>query len=199
MSEAKKRVKLLTPMGRLCFPAIFEKEQRQVEGANTPPKYVATLVFDKAYLKANKDEMARYTAMRQAADASCVEKFKKPIKDIKFSNFRDPFRDGAEKEHLDGFGEGTLYVKFSSKQRPGVVASDAKTPLDDPEALYPGCYVRISTNPYAYDNRSKGVAFSLNNVMFVKDGPRLDFRSDPEEDFGELAGVTDGDSSDDIL
>ena len=67
--------------------------------------------------------------------------------------------------------------------------------IEDREAFYPGCYARASVTAYAYDNVSKGVAFGLSNLMFVKDGERLDSRTDPTEDFGEAPL---GDSADDL-
>lgn len=196
MSKKEKRPSLKTPIGRLCFPAIFEKE-KQMEGATTPPKYAATIVFDKAYLKANKDEMARYTAIREAADKSCREKFKKTVRDAAAAipRFWNPFRDGSEKAHLDGYGDGTLFFKASSRNRPGAVGSDAKTPIDDEAALYAGCYVRLSISPYAFDNKMKGIGIGLNNVMFVRDGERLAGGMDPAEDFGEFEGETAADAA----
>lgn len=200
MSKKEKRPSLKTPPGRLCFPAIFQKEQ-QMEGATTPPKYVATIVFDKAYLKAHPEEMARYNAIRAAAEKVCMEKFKKSIKDAaaSISRFWNPFRDGAEKNHLDGFGEGTIFFKASSRNRPGAVGADARTPIDDPEALYAGCYVRLSVSPYAFDNKMKGVGIGLNNVMFIRDGERLAGGVDPMEDFGEFddGSVPAGEPDDD--
>lgn len=202
MANAKeKRKVMLTPVGRLCFPSIFEKEKRRMKDSQGEPKYVATLVFDKEYLKTHPDELARYNAMKKNAEEVCLEKFKKPIKEAaaKIANFNDPFRDGAQKDHLDGFGEGTIFVKFTSNFKPGVVGSDARTPIDDPDALYPGCYARISTGAWAYDNRSKGIGFNMNNVMFVRDGERLDGRGAADADFGELAGVAADSGGDDLL
>lgn len=202
MSKKEKRPSLKTPIGRLCFPAIFEKE-KQREGATTPPKYAATIVFDKNYLKTNKDEMARFNAIRDACDTVCKEKFKKSLKDATaaIARFWNPIRDGAEKAHLDGYGEGTIFFKASSRNRPGAVNSDARTPIDDPEALYAGCYVRISVSPYAFDNKMKGIGIGLNNVMFVKDGERLAGGVDAMEDFGEfeMEGASMSTESDDFL
>jgi hypothetical protein len=199
MSKKEKRPSLKTPVGRLCFPAIFNKEQ-QMEGATTPPKYAATIVFDKAYLKANRDEMARFNAIREAADAVCREKFKKPLKDAAqaIPRFWNPFRDGKEKAHLDGYGDGTFFFKASSRNRPGAVGSDARTPIDDEAALYAGCYVRLSVSPYAFDNKMKGVGIGLNNVMFVKDGPPLAGGVDAAEDFGEFESNSDIDDTSDF-
>src|SRR5262245_48937467 len=135
MSKKEKRPSLKTPVGRLCFPAIFEKE-KQMEGATTPPKYAATIVFDKDYLTTTPDEMARFNAIRAASDKVCVEKFKKSLKDAAagIARFWNPFRDGAEKAHLDGYGDGTIFFKASSRNRPGAVGADARTPIDDESA-----------------------------------------------------------------
>ncbi len=200
MSKKEKRPSLKTPVGRLCFPAIFAKEQA-MEGATTPPKYAATIVFDKAYLKSHPDEMARYNAIREAADRVCREKFKKPVKEAAegISRFWNPFRDGKEKAHLDGYGDGTLFFKASSRNRPGAVGSDAKTPIDDPEALYAGCYVRLSVSPYGFDNKMKGIGIGLNNVMFIRDGERLAGGVEASEDFGEFESETAESEGDDFL
>jgi hypothetical protein len=204
MAEKKTRIKLLTPVGRLSFPAIFEKE-RLMEGATGEPKYAATIIFDKAYIQANKDELARYNAIRAEAERVCKGKFKKPLKDAvaQIPRFWNPFRQGEEKDHLDGYGAGTVFFKASGKRKPGVVGPDSKTPILDKEALYSGCYIRLSVSPYSFDNKMKGIGIGLNNVMFVRDGERLDGGSDPTEDFGEVAvdtddfGASGGDVSDD--
>lgn len=184
---AKERKILLTPVARLCFPNVFEKE-RQMDNSSGEPGYTATLVFDKEFLKKNPEELARFRAMTAAAEEACVEKFKKPLEAAsKLANFHKPFRDGIEKEHLDGFGPGTIFTKLKTKRRPGVVAADGRTPLTTSDELYPGCYVRCSVSVWAYDNKAKGVKFTLNNVMFVRDGDRLDGGTKAEADFGEVA------------
>lgn len=199
-SEKKSRPKLLTPVGRLSFPAIFEKE-KPMPGATSAPKYAATIIFDRQYLKSHPDEAARWNAIKALANSVCLEKFKKPLDEaiIKIPRFWNPFRDGAEKEHLDGFGAGTLFIKASSNnRRPGAVGPDTKTPIDDPEALYAGCYVRLNVGAYAFDNKMKGVGIGLNSIMFVRDGDRLDgSSSDASDDFGEVAAEGTGEDSDD--
>lgn len=203
MAEKKQRKKFLTPPGRLTFPAIFEKE-RPMENATTPPQYAATIVFNKDELKRNPTELARFNAIKKEIDACFLEKFKKPYAEAKLRipTLHNPLRDGLEKEHLEGYGAGTIFFKAKSKRRPGVVGPDTKTIIDDPEGVYSGCYVRLSVTPYAYDKGGgKGVALALNSVMFVKDGERLDGVSNPTEDFDEIApeeGLEPG-SADDLL
>lgn len=204
--EEKAKRKFITPPGRLCFAAIFEKG-RQMEGGTGEPKYEGHLVFDVAYLKKNPAELKRFNDIKRACEELAMEKFKKPL-----SSFtHQPFRKGEDKEHLEGFGAGTIFIHPKSKRRPGVVLADGITkivvnPLDRDtvdaakEIVYSGCYVRFTVHPFSYTNRQKGVSLGLDSVMFVRDGDRLDGGSNAEDDFGEVAepGVAD-DSNSDLL
>lgn len=206
MAEAKQeRIKLVTPLGRLTFPSIFNRAKSM---PNDPPdketKYEATIVFDAKYLKSNPEELKRFNAIKKACEDACISLFKKSIKDckVRIDKFNDPIRDGIQKEHLAGYGEGTLFLKATSKRRPGVMQkiNGQSELITDPEAVYSGCYVRLNVTPFAYDNVGKGVAFALNSVMFVRDGERLDGTSDPEEDFGEIDGETvEAGDNDDLI
>ncbi len=196
MAEETKKKKLITPVFRVCFPSVFQVA-KQMKDASGPPKFEVTMVFDPKAM--DPEDTKRLKEMMAAANEACIEKFKKPLKDVKIANFHKPFRDGAEKEHLQGFGEGTIFAKASSKIKPGIVASDRKTAIvDDPTAFYAGCYARATVGVYAYDNVSKGVSFGLRNLMFVRDGEHLDGRSDADDDFGEDVAVaaTAGDVED---
>lgn len=203
MPETKRsRAKLITPVGRLTFPAIFAKG-RPIDPMKEP-KYEATIVFDVDAIKKNPQELQRYNAIKAEADRVCKEKFGKDVKacaDSLGQGFWNPFRNGTEKEHLDGYGAGKIFFKTSSKRKPGVVTA-ALAPVDDPEAVYSGCYVRLNVTPFAFaNNGKKGVSIMLNSVMFQKDGERLDGGSNAEEDFGEVAEMGDAGSatSDDLL
>lgn len=194
MADKPTRLKVVTPVFRVSFPAVFEtaKPMAGDDGVGKKPKYEVTMVFDPS--RFDDGEKKRFKEMEALLDHVAMEKFKKTV--AKFpANFKKAFHDGAEKEHLAGFGAGLVYAKASSFAKPGVVAADRVTPIEDREAFYPGCYARASVTAYAYDNVSKGVAFGLSNLMFVKDGERLDSRTDPTEDFGEAPL---GDSADDL-
>lgn len=202
-ATAKKK-KMLTPIFRVSFPSVFNTAQPMKNADGTvqagKPKYEVTMIFEPG--KFTPDEKQKWLTMRDAADTLAVEKFKRKTKDFP-ANFRNPFRKGEEKEHLSGYGPGTIFVKASSHMKPGIVAGDKVTPILDDEGFYPGCYARASVTVYSFDNRSKGIAFGLHNLMFVKDGERFDSRTDASEDFGEapLGDVDElgGDDDDDML
>lgn len=202
MAEKKIRKKFLTPIGVFNFPSVFHKAKAMEEGGKDA--YEITIVFDKEYLKKNPEELARFNAIKAELDRVCVEMYKKPVKEVtaKIPRFWNPIRQGEEKEHLEGFGAGKVFFKCKTQRRPGVVGPDAKTPIDDEDAIYSGAYGRLSVTPFAYGEGGKntkggkGVSIMLNSVMFVKDGDRLDGGSNPSEDFGEVAIEDDGDDDD---
>lgn len=168
--------KLLTPVFRVSFPSVFEASS--YEGG--APKYSVCAVWEPA--KFTPKDKALWTAIQALADDVSVEKFKKKLAALP-GNFKKPFRDGEEKADLTGFGAGKVFSNLSSKQRPGLIMLDG-TPITDPEDFYPGCYARATITAYAYDNVGKGVALGLQNLQKIKDGERLDNRTDPNDDFG---------------
>lgn len=203
----EERKKLITPAGRLTFPSVFTKATPMEDDASEP-KYEATIVWNVDDIRKNKDELARYNAIKVEMERVCMSDFKKSMKDckVKIAHFHDPIRDGVQKEHLEGYGAGTLFAKAKSKKRPGVITT-AGVKINDPEALYSGCYVRLNITPFAYganDSKKtrggKGVSFALNSVLFVKDGDRLDGTSNAAEDFGEMVdALSEGDEAGDSL
>jgi hypothetical protein len=168
--------KLMTPVFRVSFPSVFKASS--YEGG--APKYSVCAVWEPAKFTA-KDQ-ALWAALQGLVDTVSVEKFKKKLSALP-ANFKKPFRDGTEKEGLAGFGEGKVFANLSSNMKPGIIFLD-NTPLVDPEEFYPGCYARATVTAYAYDNVGKGVALGLQNLQKIKDGDRLDSRTEPSEDFG---------------
>jgi hypothetical protein len=110
---------------------------------------------------------------------------------FKTKQLRWPFRDGAEKA-TDGYGPGKTFLNVNSNRQPGVVSKyagpDGKPlPITDPDEVYPGCRVRVSLVPFAYEAQgNKGVSFMLGNVQKLSDGPRLDGRLRAEDEFEAL-------------
>lgn len=177
---ADEKAKLITPVFRVCFPAVFQPESMEEGG---PMKYGVSAVWDPS--KFSDRDKKRWAAMRKALDTESQGRFKKDVKDLP-GNFKRALRDGAERAHLEGYGEGTVFANLTTKSRPGVV-DISKSPIGpehgNADEIYPGCYCRATVGAYSYDNKGKGVALGLNNLQKVKDGPRLDGRTRAEDDF----------------
>jgi hypothetical protein len=165
-----------TPVGTLSYPAIWE--------AKTTPsgeeKYGCALIFP---------EGTDLSALKAAAMAAAQERWgTKAQQMLKTRQLRMPFRDGAEKAQA-GYGEATTFVNVTSYRQPGMVSRyagpDGKPlAITDPEEIYPGCKVRASLYPHAYETSgNKGVTFFLNAIQKIGDGPRLDGRLRAEDTF----------------
>lgn len=176
---AGKFVKLVTPVFRASFPTLFVPKAMQ-EGQ--PLKYSVSAVWTPSEF--NEADKARWDAIVKHCDEVCLEKFKKKIDQLP-GNYKRPIRDGAEKAELEGYGEGKVFANLSSKMKPGVVFPDGSD--CNPDDIYPGCYLRATVNAYAYDmGGGRGVALGLQNIRFIRDGERLDSRTDADEDFRDV-------------
>ncbi len=193
-------VRYVTPVFRGSFLNLFEP-QAPMAGSKGAPKYGLTAVWIPS--KFSDSDKKRWRAMMAALDEESKSKFKKPWKELP-ANIKRGVRDGAEKMDLEGFGEGTRFANITTKMRPGLVDADRRTIVatdaerekleadgkevaDDMgnEAAYPGAYYRATVTVYSYDNQGKGVALGLMNVQKIKDGGRLDSRTDAAEDFDD--------------
>lgn len=190
------RNKIVTPPFRVSFPSVFEA--RGFEGSK--PKFSVTAVFDpSAFGVAQKRAFKLMVAL---AEDAAQEKFHKPHTD---SSLRSPFRDGAEKDHLEGFGAGLVFCTLSSLMRPGLIDRDMQ-PIIEEGVFYAGCYARATVTAYAYSNVSKGVGFGLHNLQKLGDGENLTGRISAEDDFeddapvwGDVEAVGSGTEDDPLL
>lgn len=182
-----------------AFVRIFE--------ADDNGKYGLTAITSK------EDATVFRKAMKEAADKCWPGKADSQIKHPKF---RSPFRDGAEMVNRDGelyngFAEGQVVVKLSSKDKPGIVDRMARaikdkdgTTLTDKEAgtweeiednkIYSGASYRATFVAQAYDREDGfGVSFKLENLQKVKDGDRLGGggRAKAEDEFEPIGDVSD--------
>lgn len=165
--------KVMTPEGRVSFPAVFEA-RAAVEGQ--APKFSIVLLFPK-------------TTDLATLKAACTAAVKAKWGDKPPKGLRSPFRDGDEKD-LDGYA-GMIYLTASSQDRPGLV--DARVQPIGPErkdAFYPGCYARATLRAFAYDkNGNRGVSFALQNIQKLRDGDAFGSKRKAEDDFEAVAGA----------
>jgi len=162
---------------RLSFPSLFEAKAG--DDANSKPKYAATFLLNK--VKNAAEIKAIQAAIQQVKNTADVLKGKK--------NVKNPLRDGAEKEDMDGYSADVYFISARNHIRPGVVDRDL-SPLTAADGKpYAGCYVNASVECYGYTHPKSGpgITFSLRNVQFVKDGEPFGAKvTPPENDFSAL-------------
>lgn len=181
MAKRTKSDSIRIPEATLSFPNLLEP--RSFNGSD--PKYGATFIFEEG------------TDLSEL-EAAVVEVAKREWKGKKPKNYRSPFRDGAEKAHLDGYEAGMTFISASSKRRPGIVGPDARTRIEDPEQLYPGCIVMAEVVAYAYDVAgNQGVAFGLNSVQKRREGPPLGSHSRAEDVYDAVENWDESESDSD--
>lgn len=165
--------RIVSPVGRLSFPALFVPETNQ-NNPSAPAKYSTIIVFE-----GDTDISGIEEIIEEAKVATFGDKIP--------GNLRSPLRDGSEKEHLgEPFGKGTKFVTVKSNFAPGIVDGNREPVLNASE-VYPGVYARVQMHAYGYDNNGNaGVGLGLDNVQKVKDGGALDGRSDASSAFDAI-------------
>lgn len=185
--DMRKKKRVVSPKARASFPSVFKA--KSFDG--NPAKFGITLLFD-----ANAD----LSGMKKAVHACIVEKFG-PDKENWPKKIKRPFRDGNEKDDLDGY-KGKIFVTAYANTKPGVVDKDGETELTESDGLfYAGCYCRAQLNAFWFDKKgNKGVAFGLENVQKIAEGKPFSGKEDAKDVFDAVEddeGDDDTDTSSD--
>lgn len=184
---SSKDTKVITPAATLSYPHL-DKPVQDTDDEGKPkgkPKYSCTLIFP-----VGTDLRAMEAAAEAAGRAKWGDKY--PVIKKGFRN--QTFRTDTEEK---GYPDGSTFVNARTEAQPGMVFSHAD-PNDKSEkprptkvaleqivdVFYAGSVVRASLNAFAYETKgNRGVAFGLNNLQKIKDGPRLDNRKAAEDEF----------------
>lgn len=184
---ATPKVKLLTPRFRMSFPQLFTPKAF----GDQEPTYGVTCLFEPG---------ADLTNLQKAAGHAAIEKWgDKAVADFRAGKIRSPFRQQSEKDHLEGYEEGGIFIIARTKTKPGVVGPNVQ-PVTDPESAYPGRWARASLSVFAWSHPQggRGVSFGLNNIQLLDDAPAFGAgRSKPSDDF-EPVQVAANDNEEDI-
>jgi hypothetical protein len=183
-----KDITMITGIVRISYPNLFK----------AAPNPSGKMVFS-ACLLIRKDDL-KTIAEVQATIAKAIERGKEKLWKGKLPKFNyQPLRDGDEElasgQRSGKEYEGCFFINASSETAPGVVGPDAK-PLMSQDDLFAGCYVRADVNAFPFSKSgNNGVGWGLNNVMFVREGERLDGRQKAEDAFSEFANIDTGEES----
>lgn len=156
------------------------------EGAE--PKYGVCILI-------SKEDTETIAAVEKAIEAAKTQglglwKVKKAPASLK-----TPLRDGDDEKPDDPNYEGMMFFNANSKSKPGVLmrgesggAVEISEKNGNEDEFYSGCYGMVTVNFYPYNNKSKGVAAGLGNILKTDDGDRLSGGATAEEDFAEDLG-----------
>ena len=169
---------IITPPFRISFPSLVTATGYQ----DGPKKFGVTALWLADDVKGRHKDS--WGVLIKALDAQAREFFDTPLSRLP-ANIRRGIRNGNEKAHMNGYGDGVLFASLSTDRKPQVVDLSKEIIPDNriPTMCYPGAWCRASVNVYAYDNIGKGVAIGLNNLQWLGHGDRLDSVTDAKTDF----------------
>jgi hypothetical protein len=180
---------VITPEGILSYPFLATPQQERDDDGKIKPggklTYSTAIIFP-----ASVD----LSALKAAALKAATERWgDKAVQMIKDGALKWPFRkDGASKGYDKFAGEGCIFFNARSQRKPQCVYRHAAAGSTKPERipddkiseeLYPGVKARLMIRAYTFENKSKGVTWSLMNVQKMGDGERLDNHVDAQDAF----------------
>jgi len=172
---------------RLSFPTLFRaktfSDSKKPGATAQEPKYSATFLLDKA--KNAKD----IAAIKAGIQAVLTEKYGDKVP----KGFKPCLRNGTEKEDVDGYGEGIMFIGASNARRPSVVDRDMTPLTEEDSKIFAGCYVNAVVRLWVQDNDwGKRVNASLTAVQYVKTGEAFGEKPVAPEEVFENLGDEEG-------
>jgi Protein of unknown function (DUF2815) len=163
---------------RLSFPHLFTSHVMTDEKGNPQgePKFGATFIMD------NVKHAKLIAHLEKTIERMALDTFKKKV------SFKTCLRDGNDKAHLDGYGDGVMFINAVSKMRRPVVDRQVNPLAEEDGVIYAGCYVNATIRLWVQDNKwGKRVNAELRAVQFVKDGESFGAgQVDAEAEFDSL-------------
>jgi hypothetical protein len=160
-TRSEKSGNLMTPRGRLLYPALFKPRAMKGETDPKKAKFQATLLFPVG---------SDFKAIRAAVEEVVAEKMSPAVR--KVTKFRLPFLKTSDQPRLVEYAEEFPdMLRFNAVTRPDVVTPKGdRTVTEDEEAdeVYQGRWARVSCQAFFYDTSgNKGVSLGLQNVQLL--------------------------------
>lgn len=168
--------KVITGKVRLSYANVWEPAS--INGGEE--KYSVSLIIPKS-------DTTTIGAIQAAVDAAIeagIGKFggKKPNK----ASIKLPLRDGDIERPEDENYKDAYFINANSRTAPQIVDRKVQ-PILDRDAVYSGCYARVSITLYAFNsNGNKGIACGLGNIQKLEDGEPLGGRTTAATDFASV-------------
>jgi len=182
MAENREATKVVTSADvRFSYLHAFEPREG-LDGGQ--PKYSVSLVI-------SKDDTETLNAIDKAVKAAYAAGKDSKLKGKTMKAIKLPLRDGDEERPDDPVYANAMFVNANNTNQPGIVDKFLR-PIINPDDIKSGDYGRAAISFYAYNNKSQGIACSLNNLMKVTDGEPLSSRTKAADDFAEFKAEFDG-------
>lgn len=169
-------VKVVTGKARLCYANVWIPKKND----SGKEVYSVTIVIPKS-----DTETIRAI---ENAEKEVYSKFEEVLKGNnrtvpKMEDIKLPLRDGDEEREGDPIFAGSYFLNATSIYAPGIFDADRNV-ITDREAVYSGCYGRVSVTFYAYNKKGgRGIACGLRGIQKVEDGEALGGFASVADDF----------------
>lgn len=188
-----------TPEFIASYAYVFDKAQ-QLDGSEA---YTITMVFDDEPKDRFKDLVILcQKAIEKKFDRDTALEFGKALNQqfgqewIHTSKFklRSPFVSGNLKNTVKNpFYKDKIIITAKNKQyAPGILTLDGTEVSKEngnTHLFYSGCKAMATVNAFAYNNKSQGVSFSLQNLCKTGEGtPLAGKKEDAKDAFADLVG-----------
>lgn len=185
-----------TPIARLSYTYLFTPRLSKKSKPGDKAKFSTTALFLPKDKMSDQDR-AFYDALMKGCLELAIEKIGRDkvaamVKDGKqFLPFRkDIATQGFPEEFHD-------YIRPWSYQQPGIVSTfrdpqnGKPMAINDPKLVYSGIWARLTVAPFYFEAEgNKGIGLGLRNLQKVKDGDRLDGRTNAEDEFEATEDAT---------
>ena len=168
-------MKIITGKVRASYVNVFQSRFNDLNGSEEFSMMLLIDKLDRATIKKITDAIE--DAKTQKWGTSIPKKLYNPLRDgDSSSDLPDSVTPG------DAPYAGNYFMNVKNKMKPGIVDAQLNTVID-PSEFQSGDYCLVSLNSYGYDNKKRGVSFSLQNVQVLEKGEPLGISSRAEDDF----------------
>ena len=191
MAETKTKVIIGTTKNPARSTFMFCRVLKQPEDGEGPAKGTCGILF-------SKKDKATLAKVEKAIATAGEKKFGNNF-NASSRKYSIALKDGDElyEDPEYSVGEeakGMWFISTTAYKVPQMVDKQGNKIFDPDELdekMVSGNYFLFSVTFKPFDNESKGVRAELNNLMFVKEGERLDGSASAEEDFADFASDDD--------
>lgn len=174
-------LKIKTPVFRASFVNVFKPRKR----GDKDPRYTVNVVIPKSETDFWKEVKKKITLAAEA-------KFNGKVPE----NLVLPVQDGDKSKYEEWKGCYVFEAWTKLEDPPGASDMSGANISQDKSKLYSGAYFKVTISPFGWfheDSKRKGVSFSFDNILFVRDGEPFSGRTSAADDFADDIDADGGD------